>query len=247
MPLFDIHDVSFSYHTLKGEINALSHINITANSGEFIAVVGPSGCGKSTLLSLIAGLLVPEEGSITLDKEVKIGYMLQKDLLLNWLNIYENVTLGLELQKRKDNENLEFVNKLLNEYELYDFRFKKPSELSGGMRQRAALIRTIALKPNLLLLDEPFSALDFQTRLLVSADIASIIRKNNMTAVMITHDLSEAITLADRVIMLGKRPASVVCDIPIEITQDRSNPIEVRSTKAFIDYFNYLWEALTAS
>lgn len=254
-PILSLQDISYSYHNLKGETPALTHINLQVSEGEFVAVAGPSGCGKSTLLSIIAGLLVPEQGNVLYrglspsdycqDTVLKIGYMLQKDHLFEWRTIYQNVILGLELNHMVTKENTDYVLKLLKDYGLYAFKDSKPSELSGGMRQRAALIRTMAVHPNLLLLDEPFSALDFQTRLAVSADIASIIRKTGKTAILITHDLSEAITLADRVIVLSKRPAYVKCEMPIHYDISREDPLAVRSTKEYQDYFNQLWEVLT--
>ena len=191
-PILSLQDISYSYHNLNGETPALSDISFEVSQGEFLAIVGPSGCGKSTLLSIIAGLLTPEEGKsaadCSTDDAVKIGYMLQRDHLFEWRTIYQNVILGLELNHTLTPENRDYVLKLLKDYELYAFKDKKPSELSGGMRQRAALIRTMAIHPDLLLLDEPFSALDSQTRLNVSADIAQIIRQTNKTAVLITHD-----------------------------------------------------------
>lgn len=211
--------------------------------------------GKSTLLSIIAGLLAPEEGTLyyqgrelcNCDPEntVKIGYMLQHDHLFEWRTIYQNVILGLELNHNLTCANREYVLKLLKDYELYAFKDKKPSELSGGMRQRAALIRTMAIHPDLLLLDEPFSALDSQTRLNVSADIAQIIRQTNMTAILITHDLAEAITLADRVLVLSKRPACIKCEMPIRFDLDRHDPMVIRNTPEYQLYFNNLWEVLT--
>lgn len=182
-PLLDITDVSLSYHSLSGETPALSHISFQLMPGEFLAIVGPSGCGKSTLLNLICGLLRPEQGQILLDGtpvtsgDCRIGYMLQKDHLLEWRTIYKNVLLGLEIRRELTAEKLAYVNQLLSDYGLDKFRSAHPSELSGGMRQRAALIRTLALKPELLLLDEPFSALDSQTRLSVSDDIGRILRQ----------------------------------------------------------------------
>ena len=182
-PLLDITDVSLSYHSLSGETPALSHISFQLMPGEFLAIVGPSGCGKSTLLNLICGLLRPEQGQILLDGtpvtsgDCRIGYMLQKDHLLEWRTIYKNVLLGLEIRRELTAEKLAYVNQLLSDYGLDKFRSAHPSELSGGMRQRAALIRTLALKPELLLLDEPFSALDSQTRLSVSDDIGKILRQ----------------------------------------------------------------------
>ena len=253
--LLSLQDISFAYHNLKGETPALSHISFEVLQGEFLAIVGPSGCGKSTLLSIIAGLLTPESGNLFYRGQyitdcgpndvMKIGYMLQRDHLFEWRTIYENVILGLELNHSLTRENRDYVLKLLKDYELYAFKDKKPSELSGGMRQRAALIRTMAIHPDLFLLDEPFSALDSQTRLNVSADIAQIIRMTNKTAVLITHDLSEAITLADRVLVLSKRPAGIKCEMPIHFSVDRCNPMDVRNTSEYQLYFNQLWEVLT--
>lgn len=253
--LLSLQDISYSYHSLKEETPALSNISLEVSEGEFLAIVGPSGCGKSTLLSIIAGLLLPEQGTLfykgkslaccSSEEAVRIGYMLQHDHLFEWRTIYQNVTLGLELNHTLNEENREYVLKLLKDYELYSFKDKKPSELSGGMRQRAALIRTMAIRPDLLLLDEPFSALDSQTRLNVSADIAQIIRKTHMTAILITHDLAEAITLADRVLVLSKRPACVKCEMPIHFDIDRQDPMMVRNTPEYQLYFNQLWEVLT--
>jgi NitT/TauT family transport system ATP-binding protein len=253
-PLLSLQDISYSYHNLKGETPALSHITLQIPEGEFLAIVGPSGCGKSTLLSIIAGLLSPESGTIYYrglsstdyrqDAFLTIGYMLQHDHLFEWRTIYKNVILGLELNHTMTADNIAYVEKLLKEYDLYAFKDKKPSELSGGMRQRAALIRTLAIHPELLLLDEPFSALDFQTRLSVSADIAQIIRSTGKTALLITHDLSEAITLADRVIVLSRRPAQIKGEMSITYPVDRDDPLAVRCTKEYQDYFNQLWEVL---
>lgn len=253
--LLSLQDISYSYHNLKGETPALSNISFQVSQGEFLAIVGPSGCGKSTLLSIIAGLLTPEEGALFYPcssltacggaAAVKIGYMLQRDHLFEWRTIYQNVTLGLELNHAMTRENCDYVLKLLRDYGLYSFKDKKPSELSGGMRQRAALIRTMAIHPDLLLLDEPFSALDSQTRLDVSADIAQIIRQTGKTAILITHDLSEAITLADRVLVLSRRPACVKCEMPIRFSVDRHDPMAIRNTTEYQLYFNHLWEVLT--
>lgn len=253
--LLSLQDVSYAYHNLKGETPALSHISFEVFQGEFLAIVGPSGCGKSTLLSIIAGLLTPEKGDLFYKGEYitdcgpgeikQIGYMLQRDHLFEWRSVYRNVILGLELNHTLTQENIDYVTQLLIDYELYAFKDKKPSELSGGMRQRAALIRTLATHPDLLLLDEPFSALDSQTRLNVSADIAQIIRKTNKTAILITHDLSEAITLADRVLVLSKRPASIIYEMPIQFSVERHDPMKVRNTAEYQLYFNQLWEVLT--
>lgn len=255
IPILSMQDISYSYHNLKGETPALSHLSLDVKPGEFLAIVGPSGCGKSTLLSIISGLFAPEEGTISYRgrmirsiheaADLRIGYMLQRDHLFEWRTIYQNVILGLELRHELNEAAVSYVLELLQDYGLFSFKDKKPSELSGGMRQRAALIRTMAIHPQLLLLDEPFSALDFQTRLTVSADIADIIRQKHMTAILITHDLSEAVTLADRVLVLSRRPASVVCEMPVCIPADRSDPLAVRNTSEYQNYFNQLWEVLS--
>lgn len=250
-PLLQLKNISYSYHSLKGETPALSNLSLHIDDGEFVAIVGPSGCGKSTLFSIIAGLLEPEEGTIAFQNPdgslhyPKIGYMLQRDHLFEWRTIYENAVLGLEISGKLSTENKERVLQLLKDYDLYKFKGKKPSELSGGMKQRAALIRTLALDPTLLLLDEPFSALDYQTRLMVSADICKIIRKSKKTAVLITHDLSEAVSLADRVILLSRRPATVRMELPIKLTLADDSPLAARNAPEFNHYFNILWEALS--
>lgn len=248
--LLELKNICYSYHTLHGETKALDHISFGVKEGEFLAIVGPSGCGKSTLLSIIAGLLKPEEGTIIVNKSdgtfsyPKIGYMLQKDHLLDWRSVYQNMLLGLEIRKDLTPENLKYVDELLEEYGLGAFRDKRPSELSGGMKQRAALIRTLALKPELLLLDEAFSALDYQTRLIVSADICNIIRNTGKTMIMITHDLSEAVRLADRIIVLSSRPATVKSEVPIHLTIKEPSPLAAMNAPEFNDYFNLIWKEL---
>ena len=249
-PLLELRDINYAYHSVSGETYALSNISFSVRDGEFIAVVGPSGCGKSTLLSLICGLLSPESGTILLrgrdmkDARTKIGYMLQKDHLFEWRSIYSNVMLGLEIQKKVTDEAKERVENMLYTYGLSKFRDCKPSQLSGGMRQRAALIRTLALAPDLLLLDEPFSALDYQTRLSVCDDIASIIKREHKTAILVTHDLSEAISVADRVIVLTARPAKIKAIVPIKLDITDRTPLKSRNAPEFKDYFNRIWKEL---
>lgn len=248
--LLELKHVSYAYHSMDGEILALSDISFQVEDGEFIAVVGPSGCGKSTLLSLICGLLKAEKGEILFNgKPVKdsrsvIGYMLQKDYLFEWRDIYSNVLLGLEIQKKRTPENIARVERMLDTYGLSAFRHVRPSQLSGGMRQRAALIRTLALEPGLLLLDEPFSALDYQTRLAVCEDIFDIIKREQKTAILVTHDLSEAISVADRVIVLTKRPAHVRAVVPVSFELEKRTPMSARSAPEFKDYFNAIWKEL---
>ena len=250
-PLLQLRGVDYAYHSLQGETPALKNLSFHIDHKEFVAIVGPSGCGKSTLLSIIAGLLEPEEGTIAFENPdhslsyPKIGYMLQRDYLFEWRTIYENAILGLEINHMLTPENTDYVLSMMKDYDLYKFKDKRPSELSGGMKQRAALIRTLALKPQLLLLDEPFSALDYQTRLMVSADICKIIRKTEKTVILITHDLSEAISMADRIIILSKRPATVKCEMDIHLTRTDQSPLSARNAPEFQEYFNTLWEALS--
>ena len=232
--LLKAQELSYSYHTLNGETPALDRVSFCLYRKEFLAIVGPSGCGKSTILSLIAGLLTP--GS---------GYMLQHDLLFEWRNVWQNVTLGLEIAHKDTARNLERVRRMLSDYGLLEFQHKKPSQLSGGMRQRAALIRTMALEPDILLLDEPFSALDYQTRLTVSADIAAMIRKAEKSVILITHDLAEAISLADRVLILSARPARVKAEFPIHLTAADHSPLAARRAPEYGQLFNQIWEELS--
>lgn len=241
-PVLELKQVGFSYHSLDGETPALLDVSFSVQPGEFIAIVGPSGCGKSTLLSLICGLLKPELGTIE-RAAGSVGYMLQKDHLFEWNTIYQNVTLGLCIQGKLD-ENKEKIDHMLATYGLQQFAGRLPSALSGGMRQRAALIRTLALEPDVLLLDEPFSALDYQTRLEVADDIGSIIRDTKKTAILVTHDLSEAISLGDRIVILTKRPGTVSRVLPITFETPGLSPLKRRNTKEFPGYFNQIWEEL---
>ena len=249
-PLFEIKHVNYAYHTMQGETPALSDITFDVLPGEFIAIVGPSGCGKSTLLNLLAGLLKPESGSILLsgnplgrEASRHIGYMLQQDHLLEWRTIMKNILLGLEIQHDLTPEAINYAKKLLKQYGLDKFANSKPSELSGGMRQRAALVRTLVLKPDLLLLDEPFSALDYQTRLAVGDDIGAIIRQEKKTAILVTHDLSEAVSLGDRIVILSSRPGSIKRIVSVDMPSDLT-PMERRNYDTFKDYFNTIWEEL---
>ena len=219
-------------------------------SGEFVVLVGPSGCGKSTILSALAGLIKPSEGKIeyyptkTIKKKPSIGYMLQQDHLFQWRTILQNTTLGLEIQNKNTKENIRKTKELLDEYGLSDFINHYPNQLSGGMRQRVALIRTLAVDPEILLLDEPFSALDYQTRLAVADDIGSIIKNEKRTAVMVTHDISEAISMADRVVVLSKRPGTVKKIHEIKLSCSKQTPIIRREAPEFREYFNEIWKEL---
>ena len=248
--LLELHNIYYSYHTLDAETRALSDLSFSVQPGTFTSVVGPSGCGKSTLLSLICGLMKPDAGEILLnsiplkENSPLIGYMLQHDHLLDWRSIYRNVTLGPEICGTLNTATKKRAYELLEQYGLRQFASARPSQLSGGMRQRAALIRTLLPDPQLLLLDEPFSALDYQTRLSVCDDIASIIKKENKTAILVTHDLSEAISVADRVIVLSSRPATVRRIVPISVSIPDRTPMRTRNAPEFKDYFNLLWKEL---
>lgn len=242
--LLEINNISKTFNTLNGEINAIKSISFDVNNEQFIAIVGSSGCGKSTLLNIISGLLEKTNGTIKFYKENPIiGYMLQEDALLPYLNILDNATLGLSLKKIKTKENIEYTKKLLETYGLKDFIYKYPKELSGGMKQRVALIRTLAIKPDILLLDEPFSALDYQSRLSVSEDVYNIIKKEKKTVIMITHDIAEAISLSDKIIVLSKRPSIVKKIYDIKMG-NKSTPINNRTCKEFSDYYDKIWRDL---
>ena len=243
-PLLQIQNLSLSYHQKTGETRALRDIHLTVEKGQFISILGPSGCGKSTLLSAIAGLDQPHEGTVTLNSPSKaIGYMFQHDLLLEWRSVYQNACLGLEVRGALNDHAKAYVKVLLGAYGLGGFLNHKPSQLSGGMRQRVALVRTLALKPDLLLLDEPYSALDYQTRLTVADEIWRILRSSGKTALLVTHDISEAISLGDRVIILSRRPGHIIKDIPIDFGDERT-PLTCRSQPIFQEYFQTIWEVM---
>lgn len=241
-PIVSLDDVSLRYHSISGETAAVSHLSLSVPSGEFLSIVGPSGCGKSSLLSMLAGQLTPSEGTIEVNGE--IGYMLQKDHLLEWRTIRSNALLGLEIQNKLSKENIDYVEQLLDQYGLEEFKDHYPYQLSGGMRQRVALIRTLAIHPDILLLDEPFSALDYQTRLSVSDEIGTIIRKEGKTAILVSHDISEAISLADRVVVLSARPAQVKNIHNITLSIDSYSPMKAREAPEFREYFNAIWKEL---
>lgn len=248
--VLEVKNISKCYQSKESEILALQNISFDVFEGEFLSIIGPSGCGKSTLLSIIAGLEQKSSGSVYIEGNElqnissKIGYMLQKDCLLEWRTILANTMLGLEVIGKTSSNDKAYVEDLLQKYSLYDFKDKYPSELSGGMRQRAALIRTLAIKPKILLLDEAFSALDSQTRIMVTNDIYSILKKENMTAIMVTHDISEAISMSDRVLVLSKRPGSIKNVHSIDFEMENRNPINCRQNPKFSKYFNTLWKEL---
>ena len=248
--IVDMRGISMNYHSKEGEVTAISHIELSVNAGEFVSIVGPSGCGKSTLLSILAGLFAPSAGEVLIngrparDSRSQIGYMLQRDQLFPWRTILGNVMLGLEIQRSRTAENVAYVNELLEKYGLSEFKKYSPAELSGGMRQRAALIRTLATRPKILLLDEPFSALDYQTRLNVSEEISGILAAEKVTVILVTHDISEAISLSDRVVVLSKRPSVVRNIHKIDLGLEQKSPILARKSPKFSEYFNRIWKEL---
>ena len=243
MSILKLDNVSKVFYTKTRETTAVSKLSFEIDEGEFVALIGPSGCGKTTILSLICGLIAPTSGKIVTASDNAVGYMLQRDQLFEWRTIERNVTLGLEIQHKNNEENRNYAYDLLKKYGLYPFRKYYPQQLSGGMRQRVALIRTLATKPDLLLLDEPFSALDFQTRLEVCDDVYSIIKKEGKTALLVTHDISEAIALADRIIVLTSRPATVLT-VHTTGLSDITSPLKRRQSPKFSKQFELLHKYL---
>ena len=246
--LLEFTNVSLTYQTLNDEINAIKNLSFNCNEGDFISIIGPSGCGKTTILSLSAGLLTPTSGKILIDgkspilNKNNVGYMLQKDHLFPWRTIEKNIFLPLEIKKLLTEENKEYALSLLKKYGLIEFKNNYPDQLSGGMRQRVALIRTLAPKPKLLLLDEPFSALDYQTRLSVCDDVYSIIKQEQKTALLVTHDISEAISMSDKIIVLTDRPSQVKSIFKPKI--DGDTPLKRRESKDFGLWFEKIWKEL---
>ena len=242
--ILKIENLSKTYYSLKGEIKAINNFSLDINDGDYISIIGSSGCGKSTILNILSFLDKDYDGSIHFrNNKVKVGYMLQEDSLFEWLTVYENAILGLKVKHLLTDDNIKYVKNLLIKYGLKDFMNKYPKSLSGGMRQRVALIRTLAIKPDILLLDEPFSALDYQTRLKVSNDVYKIIKEENKTVIMVTHDIAEAISMSDRVVVLSKRPCKIKNIYSIELT-NKSDPIENRKSKEFAYYYDLLWRDL---
>lgn len=250
MAKLKVENLALRYHTIAEETEAVKDFSMEVNEGEFVSIIGPSGCGKSTILSVIAGLLKPSGGKIYIDDEVisypcnKLGYMLQKDHLFEWRNIYKNITLGLEIQGKLNKESIKRVEEKLEKYGLEKFKTYHPSQLSGGMRQRVALIRTLAIDPDILLLDEPFSALDYQTRLAVAEEVYEIIKQEGKTAIMVTHDISEAISISDRIILLSNRPATIKNIYTVKLSVENRTPLTSREALEFRDYFNKIWREL---
>lgn len=239
--IVQVKNLSMNFYNKEGELEVLKDMNFSLEEEEILTLLGPSGCGKSTILNILTNLLKPTKGEVKINRN--IGYMFQKDNLLEWRNIIDNITIGLEIQHKKTPEALENVENLLKTYGLWDFKNMYPKELSGGMRQRVALIRTLSVNPDILLLDEPFSALDYQTRLLVSDDVYKIIRNEKKSAILVTHDISEAISMSDKVAVLSTRPATVKNIYNINLRENQNlTPLQTRNIPQFQEYFDKLWK-----
>lgn len=241
--ILEVKNLKKKYHTLEEEIIALDNISFDVYKGEFISIIGPSGCGKSTILSILCNLLDKSDGNINILDNYTLAYMLQNDSLLPFLTILDNALLGLKITKKLTKENINYVTNLLNTYGLSDFINKYPNSLSGGMRQRVALIRTLAIKPDILLLDEATSALDYQSSLAISDDIYKIIKNEGKTAIMVTHDIAQAISMSDRIIVLTKRPAKIKSVYKIDL-KNKSTPINNRKDENFSKYYELIWRDL---
>lgn len=250
MARVEIRNVSLNYHTLAGEVRAVEDISLTIEDQEFVAIVGQSGCGKSTLLSLISGLLRPARGSVFIDQEEvqgpcrRVGYMLQNDYLFEWRTILDNALLGLEIRREKTPEAVAEVKAMLKAYGLGGFEQYYPAQLSGGMRQRVALIRTLATGPDVLLLDEPFSALDYQNRLAVGEEVVKILRERRKTVIMVTHDIPEAVSMANRVVVMTPRPGRIRSIHRIKMCDEGLTPLQTRERPQFREYFTTIWKEL---
>ena len=242
--IVDVKNINKNFFTKEGEVEVLKNISFSLNQGEILSLLGPSGCGKSTILNILTNLLKPTSGEVNI--KGTIGYMFQKDHLLEWRSIMDNITIGLEIMhKKNDKKSIDRIERLLKTYGLWDFRNMYPSELSGGMRQRVALIRTLSVDPDILLLDEPFSALDYQTRLMVNDDVYNIIKNENKSTILVTHDISEAIAMGDKVSVLSKRPSTIKSTYNIELDLDGPRtPFKCRKVPKFQTYFDLLWKEL---
>lgn len=241
--IIELKNINKSFYTDEGEIKVLDNLNLTLQKGKILGILGPSGSGKSTILNILTHLIEPTSGEVEIKGQ--IGYMFQKDHLLEWRTIKDNIMIGVEIQKKMNRQAVEKVEEMLKVYDLWEFRNRYPRELSGGMRQRAALIRTLATNPGVLLLDEPFSALDYQTRLMVSDDIYKIIKKEKKEALLVTHDISEAVAMADQIAVLSKRPARIKKTYEIILSiEGEKTPLTARKAPEFKDYFDKLWREL---
>lgn len=230
--------------------NVIADVSFDLNHGEIVSIVGPSGCGKSTLLNLLCGLTAPSTGTVkwygseSVGMPKRVGYMLQKDLLFPWRTTIQNVMLGLEMHRVAPDERYQRASVLLERLGLKEFHNHYPSTLSGGMRQRVALARTLVNDPEVLLLDEPFAALDFQTKLLLEGDMATLVRSERRSLLLITHDVDEAVSLSDRVIVLSHRPAKIRAIHSIDLDSDRTDMMAARDSRRFNEYVRAIWGEL---
>ncbi|KAA2312083.1 ABC transporter ATP-binding protein [Pseudooceanicola sediminis] len=246
-PILSAAGIGMTFESASGPVEAIGNVSFDLREGEILALVGPSGCGKTTLFNIITGLLAPSRGGITIASDragQDVGYMLQKDLLLPWRSVIDNVILGLEVRGMARDKARAIARDLIEAYGLKGFEDARPGTLSGGMRQRVAIMRTLAFDPAVVLLDEPFSALDFQTRTLLQQDVARIISERRKSAILITHDIGEAITMADRILVLSNRPSTVIRTMDIQIPRDARDPVALRSDQRYNDYFVSIWQDL---
>lgn len=241
--LLTVNNLSKTYYSKQGETVAIENVSFSINENDFIGIVGPSGCGKSSILNIISMLDNDYKGNIILKENISIGYMFQEAVLFPWLTVLDNTLLGLKISKKLNIDTKKYALDLLRKYNLIEFKDKYPSELSGGMKQRVALIRTLALNPDILLLDEPFSALDYQTRLKVSEDVYNIIKQEKKTVLIVTHDISEAISMCSKIIVLSERPATIKKIFKIDI-ENSKGPIERRKSPLFSKYYEKIWKEI---
>jgi NitT/TauT family transport system ATP-binding protein len=252
VPKVELSQVTLAFQSPREETLAVHDVSLTIAPGEFVSIVGPSGCGKSTCLSMLAGLQAPTAGTVSVDgvpvtgPSGKVGIMLQHDHLFEWRDVLENVLVGAEVLGKNTRQSRERAVELLQRYGLGEFMQHRPAQLSGGMRQRVALIRTLVTDPDVILLDEPFSALDFQTRLTLADEIVAILRKQGKTALLVTHDITEAISMSDRVIVMSGRPGTVKAEHRIPFASRQVTPFEAREQPEFSRYFATIWEELDA-
>ncbi|HCX49618.1 MAG TPA: spermidine/putrescine ABC transporter ATP-binding protein [Bacillus sp. (in: Bacteria)] len=250
MVLLKIEGIHHTYFTKSSATTALSDISLTVEEGEFVSFLGPSGCGKTTLLSIIAGLIKPTEGSITLEDQPieklksQIGYMLQQDYLFPWKTIEENILLGLKLNNLLTSKKKQDTLRLLDQMGLSGFEKQYPSQLSGGMRQRVALVRTLATEPKLLMLDEPFSALDYQTKLRLEDLVSETLKTFHKTAILVTHDIGEAIAMSDRIFLFSPRPGKILKSFSIPEELRTISPFQARNHELYPEIFQTIWKEL---
>lgn len=241
--LLTVNGLSKTYYSKNGETMAVDNISFEINKNDFIGIVGPSGCGKSSILNIISLLDKDYKGTLTFKDNISVGYMFQEPVLFSWLTVLDNALLGLKISKKLTKKTKKYTISLLKKYGLYEFKDKYPSSLSGGMKQRVALIRTLALNPDILLLDEPFSALDYQTRLKVSDDVYNIIKQEEKTVLIVTHDISEAISMCTKIIILSQRPAKIKKTLNIALNTE-AGPIEKRKSHLFSKYYEEIWKEI---